>query len=188
MRLSFRTHSIQVTTYWSRRELDTALQSFGGQQEIIDVADGEGSAFYPLKFVADLENSRLGNRHIVLCACRTGIKPQVLLSNASKLAYLGLDTSLLVSTASATLTKRIDLGSPFYWITLFDELEKILVAHEIGLLCLDNRGDIIWKYDAGDIVSSVALFPPRTISLSLLEAGNLALDLTTGRTLERTVI
>jgi hypothetical protein len=38
-------YSIELAIYASRRELNSALQQVGASQDVIDVANGEGSAF-----------------------------------------------------------------------------------------------------------------------------------------------
>lgn len=185
MRLSLGTYSIQISAYTSRRELESALQRTGGQPDFIDVANGEGSIFYLLKFASELENSARPNRYIGLCACRTGIEPQILLYSPLELVYVGLDSSLLRFSIGVGLTKRLTLDSPFYWMALFGDLDKILVVHEIGLLCLNTKGEIVWTYDAGDVIASTTLLSPQTLKLSYFEGGGSALDLTTGRMLDQ---
>jgi hypothetical protein len=182
MRLSLGTYSIETTSYASRRELEKALQRIGGWPEVIDVASGEGSAFYLLKFGSEIKNPSQPNRHMGLCACRTGIEPQILLHAPLELVHLGLDSSLLIFSICTGLIKRLTLPSPFYWMSFFADLDTILVQHEIGLLSLNPKGDIVWSYDAGDIITSFALRAPRTLELGLFEGGRVTVDLVTGRT------
>jgi hypothetical protein len=72
-------------------------------------------------------------------------------------------------------------------MTFFPALERILVVHEIGLSWLDMTGDVVWRYDASDIISSVALPGSLTLELRLFEGGRTTLELTTGRELDETL-
>jgi hypothetical protein len=187
MRLSFGMYSIELVTHTCRRELDSALQKIGARQEVIDVANGEGNAFYVLKFKPEIiESPESGSRFIGLCSSRTGIEPQILLNTSTKQLYLGLDSSLLIFTIPSGPTRCLNLDGPFYSMTLFQALERILVVHEIGLLWLDTSGDIVWHHDASDVISAVIRPAPDTLELRLFEGGRTALDLTTGRVLKKT--
>jgi hypothetical protein len=98
MRLSFGMYSIEPAIYASRRELNSALQQVGASQDVVDVANGEGSAFYALKFKpesAEIESPESDRRFIGLCSSPTRIEPQILLSASTKLLFLGLDSSSL---------------------------------------------------------------------------------------------
>ena len=190
MRLSFGIYSIELATYASRRELDNALQQAGSRQEVIDAENGEGSVFYALKFTPEItgtESPESGSRFIGLCASRTGIEPQILFSASTKLLFLGLDSSLLIFATLPGPTRHLKLDGPFYSMTFFPALERILVVHEIGLLWLDMTGDVVWRHDASDVISTVALPESHTLELRLFEGGRTTLDLPTGRVLEETL-
>jgi hypothetical protein len=63
-------YSIELATYASRVKLENAWQQAGATQDVIDVANGEGSSFYALKLKPEttgIESPESGSRFIGLC-------------------------------------------------------------------------------------------------------------------------
>lgn len=162
--------------------MESVLQRSGGPFEIIQTEQEHPRIFYSLEFRTDFGDQESTPRSIGLCASRTGIDPQLLFIPTPSLLYVAIDLSILIINRSAVLQKRLDLPSPFYWMTLFNALGRILVVHEIGLLWLDPEGTIVWRHDT-EIISFISLRTPDTIEVKLLEGGAISLDLKTGRVL-----
>jgi hypothetical protein len=160
--------------------MERELERRGYAFEIIQTEQEHPRTFYSLEFHPDLRDQGSSPRSIGLCASRTGIEPQLLVDPAAALLYVGIDASILIINHSAALVKRLDLPSPFYWMTLFNRLTRILVVHEIGLLCLDSEGSIVWRHDTADIISFISLRAANTLEVKLLEGGTTSLDLKTG--------
>jgi hypothetical protein len=184
MRISFGTIEVEFSSQPSRLEMEKRLSNAGLKYELIDTANEYSRCFYSLEFKPQMERQQSSRRSIGLSSSRTGVEPQLLLNLATNLLYLGIDQSVFIFSTLAAPTRRLDLTSPFYWMALFSTLDRILVVHEIGILWLDTNGDIVWRHDAADIISSVALQEPRTVELQLLEGGRTNLDLVTGTVLD----
>lgn len=185
MRLSFATFGVELQVCQSRTDLDNVMQAFEGHRELIDTTRGQANSFYLLSLRPQIGISTTAARCVGICAARTGLEPQALISQRHELLYVGLNSSVLIVDKTAP-TKVVDLDGCFYSMTLFSRADRILVIHEIGLLWLTPNGEIDWRYDT-DIIASVALATPHTLDVRLLEGHQTTVDLSNGKILNGTV-
>jgi hypothetical protein len=186
MRISFDKYSIEITSHASRSDLQAKLQNSGGPYEMIETTEYE-RAFYSIKFRPEFTASDLELRSIGLCSSQTGIEPQLLFNPVKGIFYLGADSSFFIfdSMTGPTRHRRVNLDSPFYWMSLFSALDRILVVHEIGLLWLRTDGDIVWRHST-EIISSISILDSQSINVKLMEGGHITLDMLTGKNLTPT--
>jgi hypothetical protein len=181
MRISFDNYSVEMSSHANRAELETKLRNSGGPYEVFERKDHE-HLFYSLELRPEFTNLESHRRSFGLCGSTTGVEPQVLISASSRCLYVGMDSTLFILSIFAAPPRRLELGSPFYWMTLFHDLNKILVVHEIGLLCINVNGDLLWQ-QATDIIASAALSKDHRLEVLFMGGGGIDLDLHTGKVL-----
>jgi hypothetical protein len=180
MRISLATYDLQFAAHASKSEMEMHLQRAGRPYDILQAAGGHERRFYSLEFHPQIETLKSRFASIGLCSYGSGIEPQILLNTISELVYVGFDSSLLIFAVPAVLVKRMNLDGPFYSMTLFQSLDRILVVHEIGLLWLSPVGNVEWQRPT-DIISKVLLRPSDTLEVTQLDGSRTVVHLTTGQ-------
>ena len=79
--------------------------------------------------------------------------PSVLSIPWAALLFFGYDDSIsVVDTANGVLVKTLRLEGQFFEFLVLDELQQILVMHELGCVALTNQGNVIWRHSSDDIL------------------------------------
>jgi hypothetical protein len=110
-----------------------------------------------------------------------GTVPECWLSKIGNCILVGHDTFFTSLKIGEEIERsRIDLVGAFHDITDDKSRSQILVFHELGVLAVSLRGDLIWRFDAKDIVVGHNVIGGEML-LQFMDSSPLAIDLSTGK-------
>lgn len=158
----------------SQRELRQALSRL---DHATTVLLGEANLFageYDLLQIAQ-GNSTLA---VGLCHEGQGLEPQVHLLDREHL-LLGFNREVVkLQVPDGAVVWQLHLGALFWQLVEFEWLDRLLVIHELGALCLTPEGEECWRYDK-DLLEQFAI-KKESLVLRFVKAPGVRLDLRTG--------
>lgn len=168
MRFSARGLTLRADQLASQRELRQALARI---PEAVTLLMGTESSQF---FLLQVER---GGATLAVGLCVEG-EPQVHLVDAEHL-LLGFGTEVLsLHVPDGAVVWHCSLGSPFREMLELESLDRLLVIHEFGAVCLSPEGEELWRYDK-DLVEHFAI-KRESLILRFQKAPGVRLDLLTG--------
>jgi len=180
MRIAFNTWDIEFHSHACIEDIEARFAKRNQPLVVLDASGGYARQFYSLEFRPQIKSPDSKQVSVALHSSRLGIEPQLLPNPANGFLYVGIDSSVFIFNVPNLPAKRLNLTSPFYWMTHFASQGGILIAYETGLLWMNIDGDTIWQHSVDDIITGASLPSHDMIEVTLLEGGSAKLDLKSG--------
>lgn len=179
MRIAFGKSEIELQTLQDEARL-RALLSSCQLGSILLQGRFTKAAFYAI--IVRVGRAELGDRGrfgIGLACADFGLSPMLALEPEQDRLLVGYDMDLAaIDLAKGRIVFAVQLDAPFYAIRQFHDRDWFLVFHEIGVMAVNSKGGIIWRFSR-DIVQGVA-FAEDSLTLSFMESDSVTLDLLSG--------
>ncbi|MFZ5813806.1 MAG: hypothetical protein ACOY93_00705 [Bacillota bacterium] len=170
MRFSAKGLSLHVDAFPSQRELRQALSRLS-DAATLQLGDETGQFL--------LLHARRGSVSLAVGLCLEAESwPQVHLTDGERI-LLGFGSQLVqLLVAEGRVLWQAFLGAPFRELIELEELDRLLVIHDQGAVCLSPEGEELWRHDR-DLVEQYAI-KRESLILRFAKAPGVRLDLLTG--------
>jgi hypothetical protein len=169
---------IRVLEWESRAALHEHLDSRGKRTLLLGLDAESPRRFYSASLGVDEAGIELG-----LYASGLGPLPAVVTFDGGRRALVGHDARLTwVDLSGATVRRRHELGGAFFEFLSLDRDDQIVVVHELGAVCVDSSGGVVWNVDTPDVVEDSRIDAEGNLVLSIMDRDSpIVVSLKSGR-------
>jgi hypothetical protein len=90
--------------------------------------------------------------------------PDMLIDEAAGLFWFGWDSwAVAVSISKFEIVSLNSLSADFIEFIPLKKLNWMLIEYQLGIVCLDSAGNLIWQFDGGDIITGLEIKEDRVV-------------------------
>ncbi len=175
LHVAFGEYTLSIRSHADEGELRRLLARCEAGSIVLGTEVQQKAEFFSaVTYLSHHEGRRFG---IGLLSEGHGIPPQILLLEGTSRVVLGLNQEVIgvdVLEGVALFSHRLD-GLYYAFLNLMTR-NTVLVFHELGVLAMTSRGDLLWRYDAPDVLSNWFVHDG-TLHLTFMDATSASLEI-----------
>lgn len=154
MRLSFERHNIELKSWENKSEMLQFLENCDLGRVLLGQDAEQDKEFYSV--LVRFNFSGLHCLGIGICSEGQGIIPHLLLLPKDNLLLFGFNRQVCaINLKTKNIEFQIKLDSLFSSFWEMQDIETILLFHEIGVIAINNKGKILWHSERDIIVDAI---------------------------------
>lgn len=176
MHVSFLEHEIELRTWHNKQEMVNFIATSEAGYLLLGENPDQESEFYSVTIYLSQTTSRFG---VGICSLGIGLVPVLLPQPENSMLLLGFNSEVLwIHIPDGKLAVRLELETVFHSFLPVHARGMILVKHEIGIVAIEPRGKVLWKFSR-DVITKAHVEGGR-LHLQFMDSPPVVLNLSDG--------